>query len=252
MRAGAGIMTGTAIVTGANGGIGCAIANRLHDDGVAVIATDVARDPSSELSEGIDYVGVDLRTPGDFDSLLGAVGASGLDYLVNAAGVALLDRDGSIVDVQDDHVWAMTLDVNLHAVRRLVAAAVPQLRIGRGKSIVTVASVAGIRCMDSPLDAYQVSKAAVVSLSRAMALRLAPEGIRCNTVCPGAILTPMITPIYERSPERKTDMERRTPLARLGLPADVAGATRFLLSPDAAFVTATELVVDGGWSAQLR
>ncbi|WP_309233092.1 SDR family oxidoreductase [Mycolicibacterium sp. CBMA 295] len=171
---------------------------------------------------------------------------------MNAAGLAFFDRDGSVFDVNDDEAWQLTMGVNLDALRRLTVAALPHLGKGRGKSIVNIASLAGLRTMDSPLDAYQASKAAVVSLSRAMAVRLAPEGIRCNAVCPGAILTPMISPIYERSPERRLDMERRTPLGRLGMPADVANATAFLLSDDAAFVTATELIVDGGWSAQLR
>ncbi|WP_242453808.1 SDR family oxidoreductase [Mycolicibacterium sp. P9-64] len=243
----------TALVTGANGGIGSAIVARLRADGIRVIATDVSALPSPALAEGTTYVSTDLLdATATFDALLTEVGEGGLDYLVNAAGIALFDRDGSIFDAHDDGVWDTTLGVNLHAVRRLTVAALPHLRTGRGKSIVNVASVAGLRGMDSPLDAYQVSKAALVSLSRAIALKLAPEAIRCNAVCPGAILTPMIAPLYEQSPQRRTDMEHRTPLGRLGMPADVADATRFLLSPEASFITATELVVDGGWSTQLK
>jgi NAD(P)-dependent dehydrogenase (short-subunit alcohol dehydrogenase family) len=106
--------------------------------------------------------------------------------------------------------------------------------------------------MDAPLDAYQVSKAAVVSLSRSLALQLGPEGIRVNTVCPGAILTPMIEPLYTHDPARRTNMEQRTPLRRLGMPEDIANAVSFLLSEQASFITATDLVVDGGWTAQIR
>ncbi|MET0977798.1 MAG: SDR family oxidoreductase, partial [Paeniglutamicibacter terrestris] len=94
--------------------------------------------------------------------------------------------------------------------------------------------------------------AAVVSLSRSIALQLGPVGIRCNTVCPGAILTPMISSLYDESPERRQDMEMRTPLRRLGLPEDVASAVSFLLSDLASFVTGTNLVVDGGWTAQIK
>jgi NAD(P)-dependent dehydrogenase (short-subunit alcohol dehydrogenase family) len=144
------------------------------------------------------------------------------------------------------------LGVNLHGLRRVTTAAVPHLRSGHGKSIVNVASVAGLRNMDSPLDAYQVSKAAVVSLSRSLAVQLGPEGIRCNTVCPGAILTSMITPLYDEDPARRTNMELRTPLRRVGLATDVASAILFLLSTEASFITATDLVVDGGWSAQIK
>lgn len=246
-------MTRTAVVTGANGGIGGAITSRLHGDGVRVIATDVNPVPAQSLPDGVTYVPLNLLDAGEgFEQVFAEVGDGGLDHLVNAAGLAMFDRDGSIVDHEDEVVWDHTLGVNLHGLRRLTVGALPHLRRGSGKSIVNVASVAGLRGMDSPLDAYQVSKAAVVSLTRALALRLAGEGIRCNALCPGAILTPMIEPIYQRSPERRTDMERRTPLGRLGMPADVAGAAAFLLSDDAAFITATELVVDGGWSAQLK
>ena len=254
----------TALVTGANGGIGGAITRRLQQDGMRVIATDVnpvpaqnsvpAQDVSAQdASAQAAYVPLDLLDPErGFDQIFDQVGDEGLDYLVNAAGLAMFERDGSVVDHDDEAVWDRTMGVNLHGVRRLTVAALPYLRKGRGKSIVNVASVAGLRGMDSPLDAYQVSKAALVSLTRALALRLASEGIRCNALCPGAILTPMIEPLYEQSPRRRTDMERRTPLARLGMPTDVAGAAAFLLSTDAAFITATELVVDGGWSAQLK
>lgn len=246
-------MTLTAVVTGANGGIGSAIASRLHKDGIRVVATDVNPDPAQTIPAATTYVPLDmLDAHAGYDEVFAEIGDGGLDYLVNAAGLAMFDRDGSIADANDEVVWDRTLGVNLHGVRRLTVAALPHLRKGRGKSIVNVASIAGLRGMDSPLDAYQVSKAALVSLTRALALRLASEGIRCNALCPGAILTPMIAPLYEQSPERRGDMERRTPLGRLGMPADVADAAAFLLSAEAAFITATELVVDGGWSAQLK
>ena len=237
------------MVTGAGGGIGLATAQRLAADGVRVVATDIKPRPDGLPAE-VDYVEFDLLSA-DPGALLAALPADALDYLVNAAGVALFDRDGSALDT-DEAVWDLTLGLNLHALRHLTTAAIPLLRRGRGKAIVNVASTAGIRGMDSPLDAYQVSKAAVVSLSHTLALQLAPEGIRVNTVCPGAILTPMIEPLYRDDPARRTNMEQRTPLGRLGLPADVAHAVAFLLSERASFITATDLVVDGGWIAQIK
>ncbi len=242
-------MTRTALVTGAGGGIGLSAATRLASDGVAVLATDVKPRPAA-LPADVRYVAFDLLGDDPADLLAGFDGAS-LDYLVNAAGVALFDRDGSVLDT-DEAVWDTTLGVNLHALRHLTVAAVPMLRRGAGKSIVNIASTAGVRGMDSPLDAYQVSKAAVVSLSRTLALQLGPEGIRVNTVCPGAILTPMIEPLYEEDPSRRANMEQRTPLRRLGLPDDIANAVAFLLSEQASFITATDLIVDGGWTAQIK
>lgn len=243
----------TVLVTGANGGIGGAIASALRDSGMHVIATDIGARPAIASDAGIDYLQMDLGDPeAPLDALFTPIRDRGLDHLVHAAGIALFGRDGSVFATDDDTVWDVTLAVNLHAVRRLTVAALPHLRRGEGRSVVTIASVAGLRGMDSPLDAYQVSKAAVVSLSRAMALELAGEGIRCNAICPGAILTPMISGLYSASPQRRADMEARTPLGRLGMPTDVADAVRFLVSPGASFITATELVVDGGWSAQLK
>jgi NAD(P)-dependent dehydrogenase (short-subunit alcohol dehydrogenase family) len=238
-----------ALVTGAGGGIGLATATRLAADGMTVLATDVKPRPAG-LPADVRYQTFDLITD-DPVALLGALDSSTLDYLVNAAGLALFERDGSVLDT-DEAVWEATLGVNLHGLRRLTVAAVPLLRCGEGKSIVNVASTAGIRGMDSPLDAYQVSKAAVVSLTRSLALQLGREGIRVNTVCPGAILTPMIEPLYEQNPARRTNMEDRTPLRRLGTPEDIANAVGFLLSEQASFITATDLVVDGGWTAQIR
>jgi 2-keto-3-deoxy-L-fuconate dehydrogenase len=242
-------MRRTALVTGAGGGIGLAIVERLVNDGVHVLATDV-KDELPELPPGARYVPFDLLND-DPVALLSSIDTAGLDYLVNAAGVALFDRDGSVLEI-DESVWQLTLGVNLHGLRKLTAAALPYLRKAQGKSIVNVASIAGLRGMDSPLDAYQVSKAAVVSLTRSLALQLGPEGIRCNTVCPGAVLTPMIAPLYTEDPERRARMEGRTPLRRLGKPDDVANAVRFLLSADASFITATDLVIDGGWTAQIK
>ena len=253
MTGGARPASGTAIVTGAAGGIGLAVATALANEGVRVVAADV-KDPAPSLTglEHVRCVQLDLLDPGAPDQLLAQVGGDGaLDYLVNAAGVAWFDRDGSVTTVAED-VWSRVMRINLDVMRCLTVAALPALRRGQGKSIVHIASIAGLRGMDSPLDAYQVSKAAVVSLSRSLAIQLGPEGIRSNTVCPGAILTPMIAPLYAESPGRCTDMAQRTPLRRLGLPEDIANAVLFLLSEKSSFVTGVDLVVDGGWTAQIK
>jgi NAD(P)-dependent dehydrogenase (short-subunit alcohol dehydrogenase family) len=239
----------TAVVTGAGGGIGRAIAERLAGQGVTVLGADVKPAPA-DLDPAITYVAADLTRPGVIDELLARPALAGsLDYLVNAAGVAWWERDGSALDLDDD-TWHAVLGVNLDVTRRLTIGSVPLLRRGAGRSIVNIASIAGLRNLDAPLDAYQVSKAAVVSLTRSLAEQLGPEGIRCNTVCPGAILTPMIEPIYARAPQRRTQMEARTPLRRLGTPHDVACAVTFLLSAEASFITGIDLVVDGGWIIQ--
>jgi NAD(P)-dependent dehydrogenase (short-subunit alcohol dehydrogenase family) len=133
---------------------------------------------------------------------------------------------------------------------RFARACGPALKRRRG-AMVHISSVAGLRGMDDPMDAYQVSKAGLVSLSRGLAMAMAGDGVRSNTVCPGAIDTPMLGPIYDEHPERRERMAARTPLRRIGTAEDVARACLYLLSDEASFITGTDLVVDGGWLAKL-
>lgn len=249
----------TALVTGAGGGIGLAIAQRLAEAGCRVVGFDLkpaappVADPAAAAR--LDHVQGDIRAAADIDRALAVCDAMGrLDYLVNAAGIALMGRDGSVVDI-DLKDWQRTMDVNLMGAVLTARAAVPRLLRQPRSAIVHVASVVGLRSMenaleDSVLDAYQVSKAALVSLSRGLALAYGPRGLRSNTICPGAIWTPMTDHIY-RDPARITAMEARTPLKRLGMPEDIAAAALFLLSDAAGFVTGTDLVVDGGLMAKL-
>lgn len=237
-----------AVVTGSASGIGLAIAERLAGSGVSVVGADIRATGSDR--PGIHPVIGDLTSPGAVEALLAQPLLGGtVDYLVNAAGVALLGHDGPAPSV-DEKTWQRVIDVNFGVTRRLCIAALPLLRRGAGRAIVNIASIAGLRNMDTPMDAYQVSKAAVVSFTRSLAEQLGPEGIRCNTICPGAILTPMVEPLYAENPQRRESMERRTPLGRLGTPTDIAAAAAFLLSEEASFITGADLVVDGGWTIQ--
>jgi NAD(P)-dependent dehydrogenase (short-subunit alcohol dehydrogenase family) len=239
-----------ALVTGAGGGSGLAVARALADEGADVLGVDLKPRPADFPGAGA-YIQGDVT---DAELPAAAVRAAverfgGVDLLVNAAGVAWFDRDASAADLSDE-VWDRVLAINLTAAMRFARAAVPELRRRGGGAMVHVASVAGLRGMDAPMDAYQVSKAGLISLSRGLAMALAQDGVRSNAVCPGAIDTPMLADIYAQ-PERRAAMAARTPIGRVGEPADVAAACMYLLSDDASFVTGTELVVDGGWLAVL-
>lgn len=240
-----------AIVTGAGGGIGLRTAADLLGAGATVTAMDTKPRPVELDDAACVYERLDVT---DHDSVRAAIRRAyqrhgRLDYVVNAAGVGWFDQDGSLVDI-DLGVWQRVLDINLTAAMYVSRCSVPLMR-GPGGALVHVASVAGLRNSDGPMDAYQVAKAGLISMSRAIALTYGPDHVRSNTICPGAILTPMIEPLYAADPPRRQRMEQRAPLRRLGTPRDVSAACLFLLSDDASFITGVDLVVDGGWMLAL-
>jgi len=240
-----------AIVTGAGGGMGLRIAVDLLTAGATVTAIDLKPRPADLDEAACTYEQHDVT---DYDAVQAVVGQAHrrhgrLDYIVNAAGVGWFDRDRSLVDT-DLGVWERVLDINLTAAMYVSRCSIPLMR-EHGGALVHVASVAGLRNSDGPMDAYQVAKAGLISMSRAIALTYGPDHVRSNTVCPGAILTPMIEPLYNADPLRRHRMEQRTPLRRLGTPHDVSAACLFLLSDQASFITGVDLVVDGGWMLAL-
>jgi len=246
-----------ALVTGAGGGIGCAVARDLAGEGALVHALDLK--PVSGSFEGrkdVTYHRCDLRDGGGVESVMADIRRrhGRLDKVVNAAGVCLFEKDGS-VEAADDSVFALTMDVNLHGAIRIIRGSVPLMRSAGGGVFVHVASVVGLRNMENilaagPADAYQLSKAALVSLSRSIAMQYAHENIRSNTVCPGSVATPMTADIYDAA-DRVAAMESRTPLRRIARPEDISPAILFLLSDEASFITGVDLPVDGGLLAKL-
>lgn len=245
-----------AFVTGSAGGIGLAVASALALEGACVEAVDIKRPKPGEFEGALNFRQCDITDDHDVRDVVEQVGRQHgrLDIVVNCAGICLFERDGSI-SVSNDDVLNRTLDVNLRGVIRVIRAAIPLLKVSGGGSMVHVASVVGIRNMENileggPSDAYQVSKAALVSLSRSLAMQFAADGIRSNTVCPGAVQTPMTGDIY--ADERRVRMmEGRTPLGRIATPQDIANAALFLSSDEANFITGIDLPVDGGLLAKL-
>ena len=248
------------VMTGAGGGMGLAIARALQAEGCAVTAMD----PKPEPPDFAAGPGAGCYVTGDATdealvarTVAAAFEAAGrLDYLVNAAGVGWYDRDGSVIDIEMA-IWNRVIEINLNASALMARHAAPCLRrTSAGGAMVHIASVVGLRNMenileDGPIDAYQVSKAGLSGLSRSLAMQFAPDGIRSNTICPGAVLTPMVAPVYDADPARARAMVARTPLGRLGVPEDIANACLFLLSDKASFITGIDLVVDGGIMAKL-
>ena len=234
----------SAVVTGAGGGMGLQIARDLLDAGARVTGIDV-KDRPGQL-EGAAYAQGDVS---DERFVAGAIGAafaeSGrLDYLVNAAGVLWFGRDRSLLDI-DLEIWNRVIAINLTGCMLLARHAIPLMRRSGGGAMVHFSSTQCLRGDDRPQDAYQVSKAGILALSKSIAIQFAKDAIRSNVILPSATESPMQAR-WEQDPELKRATAAGVPLGRVGTVQDMANACLFLLSDRAAFITGAELVVDGG------
>lgn len=236
-----------AVVTGAGGGMGEAIALALLSAGADVTGIDIKPVPDSLSGQaGLSYCQGDL-TDAAFvaDSIAGAAKArGGIDYLANVAGVLWFGRDASVLEM-DMEVWDQVFAINLKAVALTARAAVPHMKGRKGAAMVHFSTIQWYRGDPAPQDAYQASKAGVCALSKSLAMQLAADGIRSNAICPGMALTPLQAR-WENRPEVIKAVGEYAPLGRIGTAQDMANATLFLLSDGASYITGIELAVDGG------
>lgn len=248
-----------AFITGGGGGIGGATAMLFAEEGagLAVVDRDGAaayataatireRAPSADVLP----LAADLSDEAEARRTMAATGAhfGGLDILVNVAGIRVY---GALADAEKD-TWDSILAVNLMATVHCCKEAVPLLRARSGGSIVNVSSVFGVTGR-AGMGQYDVTKAAVVSLSRTLAIEEVGHGIRVNTVCPGPTITPFHIARAEARGVSEEELRRtgarHTLMKRWGEPREVACTILFLASDESSFVTGTTLVVDGGASA---
>ncbi len=239
------------LVTGAGGGMGLDIARDLIAAGAHVTMIDLKPAP-----RGLDAgPGAATYCQGDVTderfvarAMAQAFDAHGrLDYLVNAAGVLWFGRDTSLTEIDLD-LWDRVLAINLKSVVHTVRHAAPLMKKTGGGAMVHVSTIQCLRGDDRPQDAYQASKAGIIALSKSIAVQFGRDRIRSNVILPGATESPM----QERwidDPEMKAAVARRVPLGRVGATRDMADACLFLLSDKAAYITGTELIVDGGMTA---
>jgi NAD(P)-dependent dehydrogenase (short-subunit alcohol dehydrogenase family) len=242
-----------ALVTGGTSGIGFGIAEAMLRRGFRVVVTgrDRARGAAAaarlQLLGEAWFVSADAEDDGAIrSSVEEAVGLlGGLDALVNNAGVALIAPLLSTPMAEFDRL----IRVNLHAVLAYVQAAQPHLTERKG-GVVNIASDAGLRG-EQAIGGYSVSKAGLVMMSRLLALDLAPDGVRCNCICPGATLPGMrhIGPIGDPDAGDDPTQWVTPPLGRFGRPEDVAAAVLFFLSEESSFCSGTELLIDGALQA---
>jgi len=227
-----------ALVSGATGGIGAAVVDRLTEEGAVVVASDITPPSGGVECDVTDEASCAAAVAEVLDR------HGRLDVLANVAGVA---KGSRIEDVTPDD-WRRVLDVNLTGTFLLSQAALPALRATTG-TIVNMASVAGISA--TPYNAsYCASKGGVILLTKSMALELATEGVRVNAVCPAAVDTPFVHDFtLPADADLPLIMRSVSPMGPLIQPAEVAAAVAYLASSDAANVNGTTLVIDGGASA---
>ena len=233
-----------ALVTGASGGIGVAIARALHAQGAVIVLSGTRRDAldalARDLGERAHVCPADLREPAAADALVAAAEAAAgpLHVLVNNAG---LTRDMLALRMKDED-WATVLDVDLAAPFRLARAALRGMLRRRAGRIVGISSIVGTTGNAGQAN-YAAAKAGLVGMSKALAQEVASRGITVNVIAPGFIDTPMT---HALSDVQKTKLSEAIPLGRLGRPEDVAASVAYLASDEAAWVTGATLHVNGG------
>ncbi|MDO6966707.1 SDR family NAD(P)-dependent oxidoreductase [Rhizobium alvei] len=240
----------TAVITGAGGGIGQALARAFSGQGARVVLVDRTLERTqplaAELGNNALALACDLARAEEIAAAADRVQEQGgADILVNNAGVL---RPGLLDSVSAED-WSMMLSVNLTGYM-LAAQAFGRGMVAKGAgALVHVASVAASQPQPAS-GAYSASKAAILMLSRQLAYEWGPKGVRSNTLSPGLVRTPLSEAFYT-DPETKTRREAMVPLRRIATPDDMADVALFLASPRASYVTGQDIVVDGGLTQSL-
>jgi 3-oxoacyl-[acyl-carrier protein] reductase len=233
----------TALVTGASGGIGDAIARQLHGQGATVVLAGRRRDALTALADALGertrVAVAELAEPQAAEQLLAAADAEGgVDVLINNAG---LTRDNLALRMKDED-WQTVLDVNLSAGFRLIRAALRGMMRRRWGRIVNITSIVALTGNPGQAN-YAAAKAGMIGMTKSLATEVASRGITVNCVAPGFIQTSMTDALSE---DQRARLLERVPLGRLGSGADVAAAVGYLVSEEAAYVTGQTLHINGG------
>jgi len=242
-----------ALITGSANGLGRVAAELFASHGAKVVIADLA--DGTEAVHAIKAAGgeasfIDLDV-GDDDSVKHAVEHTvnvfgGLHVLYNNAGISPGDDDGPTNT--SDFTWQTVLDVNVTGVARCCRHGIPAMLNSGGGSIINVASFVAHLGAATPQIAYTASKGAVLSMTREIAVIYARQGIRCNALCPGPVLTPLLAKFLSDDAKRQRRLVH-IPMGRFGEPIDIANGALFLASDESSFMTGQSLLIDGGITA---
>ncbi len=243
----------SAVVTGACGGMGLEICRNLSKNNISTLMVDLKDPPKHYLktNKNCYFNKVDVT---NFNKLKKVIDSffkknKTIDYLVNTTGVLWFDKDISSVKI-NPLIWDKVYEINLKSMVYLSKIIIPNMVKNKFGAMVHISSIDALFGDDKPQDAYGSSKAAMIRLSKSLAIQFASKKIRSNVILPGSIETGM-QKRWKKKPSSKKKLEKIIPLKRVGKPSDIANTVIFLLSDQSDYITGTEIVVDGGITAKL-
>ena len=243
-----------ALISGGSRGRGAAEAEIFAAEGAHVVIADILEDEGRKTASKIAETGarclftnLDVLKASDWESAISTVTSAfgKLDILVNNAGVT----SRMMLLETSEPEWDRVMDINTKGTFLGIKTAIPAMKYSGGGSIVNISSQMGLVGADYISPQYQASKGAVRILTKSVAIQYASDNIRCNSIHPAPIETDMTADIRDDA-DSFQDMLRRIPMGRYGKPEEVAYAVLYLASDESSFVTGSEIVVDGGWTAQ--
>ena len=241
----------TVVVTGAAGGIGLATISLLLQYKVKILALDIQKPTSKILkNKNVSYQQIDLVNEKKLSSTIKDFlkKYKRIDYLVNTTGVLWFGKDISAVDL-DLEIWDQVFDINLKTMVLLSKLIIPVMKKNKFGSMVHISSVDALSGDDKPQDAYGASKAAMIRLSKSLAIQFGQFNIRSNCILPGAVETPM-QDRWKKIPNAKKNLKNFMPIKKIIQPKGIAEGILFLLSDQSEYITGTELIIDGGLTAR--
>ena len=241
----------TVVVTGAAGGMGLATISLLMRYNVDILALDIQK-PNKKLLQNkrVTYRQIDLVNELELTLTIKEFikKYKRIDYLVNTTGVLWFGKDVSAVDL-DLRVWDQVFNINLKTMVLISKLIIPVMKKNKFGSMVHISSVDALSGDDKPQDAYGASKAAMIRLSKSLAIQFGSFNIRSNCILPGAVETPMQSR-WKKIPNAKKNLKEFMPIKKVIQPNGIAEGIIFLLSDQSKYITGTELIIDGGLTAR--
>ena len=240
----------TALITGANSGIGASCVKLFSAQGANIIATDIDR---MNFNNEIIQIQSDVTKSDEAKKLINdiLIRFKSIDILVNSAGVT--SRNAIPDTNNDEEIWDRVMEVNVKGIFIISKYVIEVMKTQKQGSIINLASIMGVvgypETLGTPLNPYPPSKGAVIQLTKTLANHVAQYGIRVNAICPGFIETNMTKSLTENQSTKKI-IEELHPMGRMGKAEEVANAALFLASDESSFITGSNLLVDGGYTAK--